>query len=69
MKVNIKDFQIGAYAMIQFLKEYEKLNYVENEQIRFDTAKKNFKSNFLNNCSCEICKEKTEQIITLDFYE
>jgi hypothetical protein len=67
MKTTIKEFEATATAMLIFLKEYNSLYFITDNIIRFDTAKKNFKNIFLENCNCELCQSKMNKILNLEF--
>ena len=63
-KIDIDDF-----AMYVFCNEYDKLGFIPDFKTRIDTAKSNFKENFLQRCSCENCKNASELIINLNWYD
>ena len=55
--------------MSVFCIEYDKLYYIPNFETRIDTAKENFKNLYLAGCSCNICCDTVNLILSLKFYE
>jgi hypothetical protein len=52
-----------------FCNEYDKLEFIPEFKTRIDTAKQNFKDSFLQRCSCEACKNASDLIINLNWYD
>jgi len=67
MITKFKEFENTAFAMIMFINEYNKLNFITDNKIRFDTAKKNFKDGFFERCNCKMCQNNINQILNLNF--
>jgi len=69
MKIDYKEFEIEVLALFKFVTEVNKLNFIEDKKLKYDTAKKNFKESFLEHCSCHVCTTKTNNILEIQFYE
>ena len=65
---DLKIVELDAFAMYMFCNEYDKLEFIPEFKTRIDTAKQNFKDSFLQRCSCEACKNASDLIINLNWY-
>lgn len=67
--ITLTGIDLDQYAFLQFCEEYNKLEFILNFEIKIDTAKKNFKTNFLMECDCSNCKKAVDLILNTKWNE
>jgi hypothetical protein len=60
---------IDQLAYSKFVEEFNKLEFIPDFQLKIDTAKNNFKTNFLAECNCNNCIQAVDLIINTKWNE
>jgi hypothetical protein len=60
---------IDQLAYLKFVEEFNKLEFIPDFQLKIDTAKNNFKTNFLAECNCNNCIQAVDLIINTKWNE
>jgi hypothetical protein len=61
--------EIDQLAYLKFVEEFNKLEFIPDFQLKIDTAKNNFKTNFLAECNCNNCIQAVDLIINTKWNE
>lgn len=60
---------LDQLAYLKFVEEFHKLKFIPDFQLKIDTAKNNFKTNFLAECNCNNCIQAVDLIINTKWNE